>query len=523
MKRLHELEFKKYRNLIVSLTRKSKKNHYTSYFHDNIHNLKKVWHGINSIIANNKSKNCSVSSIYVNNNCDISSDPTIISNKFNDYFSNVANITRTKIPHSSKHFSEFLKNKNDKSFFISPTDEKEIIFSIYSLISNKSSGPYSIPTKILQLVKNDIAKPLSDIINLSFSTGQFPSKLKTAKVIPIFKKDSPLECSNYRPISLLSNIDKIFEKLMYSRVIKFLEKSNCIYPLHSTNDTLINITENIRSALDNGKFACGIFVDLQKAFDTVDHAILLKKLDHYGIRGIGNSWFKSYLGNRSQFVSISGFDSMLKSIIHGVPQGSVLGPLLFLLYINDLHDAIKYSMVHHFADDTNLLLFDNTLKSLQKKINIDLKFLCHWLNANKISLNTNKTEYILFRHKQKSINFTLKLKLNGKKLYSSSYIKYLGIFLDENLNWKKHVSVLSSKLRRANGALAKLRHFVPHKTLTSVYHAIFNSHLNYGNQIWGQKQNSVTNRIFILQKSAIRIMSMVGTSSYSHRSSFLQL
>ena len=303
---------------------------------------------------------------------------------------------------------------------------------------------------------------------------------------------------------------------MYSRVIQFLEKSNCIYPLqfgfrkhHSTNDTLINITENIRSALDNGKFACGIFVDLQKAFDTVDHVILLKKLEHYGIRGIGNSWLESYLNDRSQFVSISGFDSALKSISHGVPQGSVLGTLLFLLYINDLHNAIKYCMVHHFADDTNLLLFDSSLKSLQKKINIDLKFLCHWLNANKISLNTNKTEYVLFRHKQKSINFNLKLKLNGKKLYPSSYIKYLGIFIDENLNWKKHVSILSSKLRRANGALAKLRHFVPPKTLTSVYHAIFNSHLNYGNQIWCQNQNSITNRIFILQKSAIRIMCKV--------------
>ena len=168
-------------------------------------------------------------------------------------------------------------------------------------------------------------------------------------------------------------------------------------------------------------------------------------------------------------------------------------------------------MVHHFADDTNLLLFDISLKALQKKINIDLKSLCHWLNANKIALNKNinKTEYILFRHKQKSINFNLKLKLNGKKLYPSNYIKYLGIFLDENLNWKKHVSILSSKLRRANGALAKLRHFVPPKTLISVYHAIFNSNLNYGNKIWGQNQNSVTNRIFILQKSAIRIMSKV--------------
>ena len=232
--------------------------------------------------------------------------------------------------------------------------------------------------------------------------------------------------------------------------------------------SLITITENFRTALDNGKYACGIFVDLQKVFDTVYRVILLKKLEHYGIRGVGNSWFKSYLTNRSQLVSILGYDSTLKTIFHGVPQESVLGPLLFLLYINDLHNAIKYCMVYHFADDTNLLLFDSSLKALQKKINIDLKLLCHWPNANKIALNTNKTEYILFRHKQKSIKFNLKLKLNCKKLYPSNYIKYLDIFLDENLNWKKHVSILSSKLRRANGALAKLRHFVPPKTLTSV-------------------------------------------------------
>ena len=173
-------------------------------------------------------------------------------------------------------------------------------------------------------------------------------------------------------------------------------------------------------------------------------------------------------------------------------------------------------MVHHFADDTNLLLFDSSLKSLQKKVNIDLKLLNHWLNANKISLNAKKTEYILFRHKQKLVDFNLKIKLNGKKLYSSSYIKYLGIFLDENLNWKKHISILSSKLRRANGALAKLRHFVPTKTLTSVYYAIFNSHLSYGSQIWGQNQNTVTTRIFTLQKSAIRIMNKVPRRTHSN-------
>ena len=411
---------------------------------------------------------------------------------------------------------------NDSSFFISPTDKTEILTCISSLEHNKGSGPFSIPVKILQLLKHDISEPISQLINLSFSTGCFPSNLKIAKVIPIFKKDSPLECNNYRPISLLSNIDKIFEKVMYCRLIKFLETFNCIYSLqfgfrkkHSTNHTLINITENIRNALDSGQFACGIFVDLQKAFDTVDHEILLSKLNHYGIRGISNSWFKSYLSCRSQYVSISGFESAVKFIKYGVPQGSVLGPLLFLIYINDLHNAINYCMVHHFADDTNLLLFDNSLKSLKKKINIDLKLLCHWLSANKISLNSSKTEYILFHHKLKHVNYQLKLKLNGKRLYPSTSIKYLGVFLDENLNWEKNIKSISLKLRRANGALAKLRHYVSTNILTTVYYALFHSHIFYSCQIWGQVKNCITNRIFILQKSAVRIMTFESRRSHS--------
>ena len=208
---------------------------------------------------------------------------------------------------------------------------------------------------------------------------------------------------NYRPISLLSNINKIYEKLMYSRLYNFLNLHNCIYDLqfgfrgkHSTNHALLSLTENICDALDNYNFACGIFIDLQKAFATVDHSILLDKQNHYGIRGKANDWFKSYLRTRKQYVSIRGFESKTENMEFGVPQGSVLGPLLFLIYINDLHVAIKYSLVHHFADDTNLLLKNKSLKQLQKHINIDLKFLCNWLKANKISLNTSKTELILF-------------------------------------------------------------------------------------------------------------------------------
>ena len=189
---------------------------------------------------------------------------------------------------------------------------------------------------------------MTDLFNLSFTTGAFP------KVVPVFNKDSKLDYSNYRPISLLSNIEKIPEKLTYKRLCTFLNKNNVIYNLqfgfrqqYSTSLALIKITENKGEALDGGNIGCGVFVDLQKAFANVDHQILLAKLNHYGILGVSNDWFKSYLPNRNQYVSINGYESGLAALNCGVPQGFVLGPLLSLLYINDLNQAIKFWKVHN--------------------------------------------------------------------------------------------------------------------------------------------------------------------------------
>ena len=219
-------------------------------------------------------------------------------------------------------------------------------------------------------------------------------------------------------------------------------------------------------------------MDLQKAFDTVDHQILLAKLNHYGICGVSNDWFKSYLSNRSQYVSINGYDSGLAAINCGVPQGSVLGPLLFLLYINDLNQAIKFCKVHHFADNTNLLYLGNSIKKLNKLVNADLKRLVNWLNANKISLNVKKTEMVIFKSKQKKFEGDLKIKLSGKRLYPTESVKYLGVKIDTNLSWQ-YVNDLSVKLNRANALLFKMRKYVSCKILRSIYFAIFDYYLSY--------------------------------------------
>ena len=504
-------QYKKYRNLLVSLCKKSKSNYYSTYFQSNLGNIKKIWQGVNNLIS--AKGNSQPPPISLSIDGITTSDPKIVSNTFNNYFCKIANSIKAKIPPTSKHFSEFLKNPSCNSFFLYPTSPQEVENCINSLSNRKASGPYSLPINILKLLKTDISIPISNIINVSFSTGCFPSSLKISKVIPVFKKGSPVEVSNYRPISLLSNIEKIIEKIMYSRLEDFLGKNNVICDRQfgfrkgfSTSHILLSITERIRQALDKGQFACGVFVDLQKAFDTVDHKILCHKLSHYGVRGVTNHWFESYLTDRRQFVSVSGEKSLLKDISHGVPQGSVLGPLLFLLYINDLHNALNYSDVYLFADDTHILHINKSLDSLNKKLNIDLKLLCNWLNANKIALNSNKTELVLFKYRSRKLNYNLKLKLNGRRLYPRQSIKYLGVIIDENLNWCHHVNSLSIKLRRANGALSKLRHYVPLPILVSVYHAIFSSHMRYACQVWGQNQSTITRRILLLQKSAIRIM-----------------
>lgn len=504
-------KFKKHRNLLSKLIRISKNNYYKTFFSDNSHNLKQKWKVVNEIIGT-KSKSDLSPKLLLHGNVQITNDKDI-AETFNNFYGSVADHTKNKIPQTDKTFNEYLGDPNLSSIFLTRITPAEVIKIINKLDNQKAYGPSSIPTYFLKLVAPTAGILLSQIFNNCIMECSYPECLKKATIKPLHKKDSKLDVGNYRPISLLSNINKIFEKLLHCRLVKFFENNNLLCENqfgfrkgHSTNHAIIALTEIIRKSLDKNNFAAGVFIDLQKAFDTVDHSILLHKLEHYGVRGPALELFKSYLNDRTHCVEIRNTSSKFIPIKHGVPQGSVLGPLFFIIYINDLHLSLENSTTIHFADDTSLVCCDESIKSLNRKVNRDLALLVHWLRANKISLNTSKTEIVLFRTTRKIITKHLNFRLSGQKLNLSSKTKYLGIILDEHLSWDPQIHDLTAKLSRSVGFLSKLRHFVDYKTLISVYFALFDSHINYCLQAIGYITQASFDKLEVLQNKALRLI-----------------
>ena len=511
MKKIHNIRTRFFR---FSL-RKSKKNYYSPYFLEHQSNVKKTWDGIRNLINVSKKKNLSPTKLIYKNEEKVTN--VDMAESLNDFFVNIGSSVEAKIPKSQRHFSSFLGSPNNKSIFLKPCTAIEVLEIINSLKSSKSCGPNSISTNLLIEFANFLIYPLVSIINLSLKQGIFPSLNKEADVCPIHKKNEKYKCENYRPISLLPNISKIFERVMYSRLDNFLDLSDTIYKFqfgfrknYSTNHALLSIVEQIKAALDKKMFSCGVFIDLEKAFDTVNHQILISKLYHYGIRGVANKWFTSYLSNRFQKVSLNSESSKRLPITCGVPQGSILGPLLFLIYINDMHLSVEHSVIYHFADDTNLLYSCKTFKNLRKRVNRDLQLLYEWLCANRLSLNTGKTEFIVFRPPRYKMTERLTLKLHHTKLFESSKIKYLGMILDNNLNWKAHLTELSKKLSRAVGLIYKVRHLCPTSVLRSLYYSLFHSHMSYGLILWSNAKQCYIDKIRSLQKLlSLRIMEQI--------------
>jgi len=372
--------------------------------------MKKTWDTIKSII-NTNNIDTGIKELNIDNQ--IITNPVIIANKFNSYFTGLASTLLQKIPQPNQSFQTYMPPSSMNSFVLLPTTTYEIVSTSKVLKDTHSAGLDDLAPHILSPLIEILANPLAEIINCSFTNGEVPMEIKTAKVVPIFKQKKKNELSNYRPISILPYFSKIFEKLMYDRLFAFVNHKNLLYPLqhgfqpgHSTFMSLLDIQDRITKAMDSNEFSIGIFLDLAKAFDTVDHGILLAKLKHYGIRGKPLEWFKSYLTSRTQRVKCNGCFSNLQNILFGVPQGSILGPLLILIYINDLPNSSTLLRFILFADDSNVFLSHSSYDKLIQLANEELSLAADWFKANKLSLNVSKTNYIIFRTPNKTIPVT---------------------------------------------------------------------------------------------------------------------
>ena len=465
-----KLLYNLFRNRVNRDLIKSKKNYYTKYLEDNNNNSKKIWEGIKSIINIKNPKGTSINQLKVNEK--VIDNPEEIAEIVNNFFANIGSNTENNIPHNPVIKPEnYLINRIQQNFIIADITNDEVL-EIITKLDNKSSGPQSIPINLLKIIADLIINPLCIIISNSFTSGIFPDALKLSKVIPIHKGNSSEEVNNYRPISLLSIFDKIIEKLVHKRLYNFLEQHNILYhnqfgfrKNNSTTFALLQITEKIKETIDNRKFGCGIFIDLRKAFDTVNHGILLKKLEHYGIRETANNWFESYLSNRKQYVFVNGVSSDIRYITSGVPQGSVLGPLLFLIYINDLPNISKILNFYLFADDTNIYYEAQTPEKLELVINKELKKLHTWLIVNRLSLNIEKTNFVVFHPYNKPLKHKITLKIQNKAISEKDHVKYLGIMIDSGLTWQAQIDQVSKKMSRAIGLLYKIRYYVNKETL----------------------------------------------------------
>ena len=321
--------YRNYRNQLTAIIRLAKKKYYANKFNMCTNNMKNTWREINNILGKGRKagipEKCS-------DGHQVFSNPADIANSFNSYFSSIGVSLSNKLPPTNSHFMDYLHNPNTSSFFLAPTNSFEIMDIANQLNSGSSSGFDDILSSVVKPVISFISHPLAHIFNLSVLTGSVPLKLKVAKVIPVFKKGDPQDIHNYRPISVLPCFSKILEKLVYNRLSTFLSKFNILYDYqfgfrsnHSTDMALIHLTDLISNSLCDKLCTAGVFIDLSKAFDTIDNSILLSELEYCGVRGCALYWFKDYLNNRHQFTCTNGRNSSRSAITYGVPKVLYLG------------------------------------------------------------------------------------------------------------------------------------------------------------------------------------------------------
>lgn len=473
------------------------------YFEERIQHAsstKKKWEIVNSFL-NRNSRQDEVRRIIIDG---VEYDsPSEVAEAFSNFFfpdntnSPTESINTSRLPHS---------------FFLFPTIPDEITDVIRNL-KMTSAGIDEIHPANIKSIVHIISDILSFIVNLMFKNGVFPYELKRGKVIPVFKKGDKSLLNNYRPICILPFLGKVVEKLIETRLTKYLSKFNIISSSqfgfrhgYSTEMALIHLTDQIKKLIDEGCLVASIFIDLTKAFDSINHNILFTKLESIGICGPALSLLKSYLHNRVQVVSISNVYSRQRTTNIGVPQGSILGPLLFLIYINDLPKCLSSSQCILYADDTTIFTSHKDISSLVTILNTDLESIFKWCNTNMLSINASKTKFVVFTSHQRNVTSAPNITFGPHSISPCSFSSFLGILLDCNLKYQRHIAHIKKKLAYGIRVLVKTRPYFSRSTLLSLYHSFVHSHFTYGITCWGNTYNTHISSLQIVQNHAIRLI-----------------
>ena len=499
--------YTQYCNHVTRMVRVAKTNYYMTVFSNFKNNTKKIWQTINEL-SGRRSSRTTISTLTCKNI--LHNKPGQIAEALNEHFSEVAIKLNSALPPANRNATNYLQGNYPNSMCIPPIIPVDIIKVIRTL-KNKRSNIDEISVAILKRNSEQIANPIALLLNQSISTGKFPSILKNANITPIHKSGPKNDPNNYRPISTLSNFSKIFKVLMKNKLMPYLERNKILSdsqygfrPRSSTYHALNMFSTHLYSSLDNKLSVLSLFVDFSKAFDTVNHRILLAKLYHYGIRGTIHSWFEDYLTNRTQCTVHDGHTSLKLDISTGVPQGSVLGPILFLIYINDIVNVFTWAKTILFADDMTLYFTGSNNDIRFHLANQDLNKLHSWCLSNRLTINTDKTHFMFFSNR--NTNVLPVLKINNNLISRAYKLRFLGVIFDESLTFKFHTSNVSQKLSRCTAMLYKVRDFVPCEVLKTLYYAHIYPHLLYCNPIWSTTHATHLKCINLLHKKIIRII-----------------
>ena len=472
--------------------------------------MKKTWKTIDETLNRGNNKTNFPSEFIVDHK--LRSDHKEIADNFNVFFANIgAKLSAgNNQSNCAQSYSDYLNNPTPHRFTLSTINESYILSIINKLKNKNSSGNDEISNKLLKAIGNELSKPLTIIINQCLLTGIFPDLLKIAKVKPLFKRGDTAQLNNYRPISLLPTISKVFESVIYSQLYAYFNDNNLMSEQqygfraqHSTKLASVKLVDHIIKQMDNRyetKTPVAIFCDLSKAFDCLNFDIFLSKLEYYGVDGTPLALIKSYLNNRYQYVQFENCKSDLLEVKTGIPQGSILGPLFFSVLINDIVNSSNKLSFLMYADDTTIYfnLEDFPALNREQEINKELEILNTWFQLNKLTLNVEKTKCMFF-HKRRAVP-PINISMNNMPIDIVPHFKYLGIILDTHLSWKTHVAMVTGKLSKINGILNRLKYNYPTNVLLTIYKSLFVPHINYGSLVWGQNFNSISK----LQKKVIR-------------------